>query len=291
MKIKRISLSANEYYGHFSGRDIEFDTENLVVVYGPNESGKSTFLNLVRDLLFGIKPKTDYLFADESRKMQMRAVLELRGATPGDAPRLLEIVRRKGNKNVLTGQWENGETVDETRFKRLLNLPDRDEYENVFGFTQAILSGDLQADKSGPLAQVLYSTAFRAGGVAELKKRLKDEADGYFSPQGRTKTLNVNAGQIEKLLDELERTKVDRSKYVELEKRLETQLQGIEQLEKQLTAKEREEKHFEKLKKCRPHFSALKHNRVRLKQLDESNAPAAKFPTEWIRLLSCSATV
>ena len=279
MKIKRILLSADEYYGHFSGCDFEFDTENLVVVHGPNESGKSTFLNLVRDLLFGIKQKTGYAFEDKSRKMQMRAVLELNAARIDGAPRLLEIVRRKGNKNVLTGQFENGETVDEERFKKLLDLPDRGEYENVFGFTQAILTDDLKADKSGSLAQALYSTAFRAGNVAELKKQLKDESDGYFSQQGRTKTLNINIGRIENLLGEFEQLRVDRNKYAELEMRLESQSQEIKQLESLLEAKEREKRHLEKLQKSRPHYIALKRHCVRLTQIDESTPQAAGFPS------------
>ena len=278
MKIKRILLSTDEYYGHFSGRDFEFDTENLVVVHGPNESGKSTFLNLVRDLLFGIKQKTGYAFEDKSRKMQMRAVLELNTAMIGGSPRLLEIVRRKGNKNVLTGQFENGETVDEARFKKLLDLPDRGEYENVFGFTQAILTDDLKADKSGSLAQALYSTAFRAGEIAELKKQLKDESDSYFSPQGRTKTLNVGIGHIESLLVELELLRVDRNKYAELEMRLESQSQEIEQLESLLKVKEFEKRHLEKLQKSRSHYLALKRHCMQLTQIDESAPQAAGFP-------------
>lgn len=278
MKIKRISLSADEYYGHFSGRDFEFDTENLVVVHGPNESGKSTFLNLVRDLLFGIKRNAQYAFNDASQKMQVRALLELGGDKTGNSPRTLEIIRRKGNRNVLTGQFENGETVDEARFKKLLNLPDRDEYENVFGFTQAILNADLQADKNGPLAQTLYSTAFRAGGVAELKKRLKEESDAYFTPQARTRKLNETIGQIENLLGDFERARVDRGEYVELETRLESLAKEIEQLEKSLAVKERDKRHFEKLQKSRSHYLALKRNRARLTQIDASHPKAVGFP-------------
>ena len=278
MKIKRILLSADEYYGHFSGCDFEFDTENLVVVHGPNESGKSTFLNLVRDLLFGIKRNVAYSVEDKSRKMQMRAVLELNAARANGVLRSLEIVRRKGNKNVLTGQFENGETVDEERFKKLLDLPDRGEYENVFGFTQAILTEDLKADKSSSLAQALYSTAFRAGDIAELKKQLKDESDSYFSPQGRTKPLNVSIGRIESLLGELEQLRVDRNKYAELEMRLESQTQEIGQLEILLEAKEHEKRHLEKLQKSRPHYLALKRHCVQLTQIDESTPQAVGFP-------------
>ena len=279
MKIKRITISPNKCYGHFSGCDFDFDTENLVVVYGPNESGKSTFLNLVRDLLFGIKKNTEYAFEGTSQKMQMSALLEL--GTANDAPRRLEIMRRKGNKDVLTGRFDDGETIDEIRFKKLLNLPDRNEYENVFGFTQAILSSDLSPNKGGgSLAQMLYSTAFRMGGIGELKKQLKDESDAYFIYRGSTKAINANAKQIEELFDELEDSRVDRDKYVELEKRLATQAEEIGRLEKNWAAKEREKWHLEKLQKSRADYLTLKRSRALLRQIDESNAPAVRFPVD-----------
>ncbi len=281
MKIKRISLSNDEYYGHFSGRDFEFDTGSLVVVHGANESGKSTFLNLVRDLLFGIRNNSAYQWGDVPKKMQMqmRALLELQGATPDAAPRRLEITRRKGTKNVLTGRFEDGEPLDEAGFKKRLNLPDRDEYENVFGFTQAILNADPAAEKNSPLAQVLYSTAFRAGGVNELKKQLRDEADNCFTPQGRTKEVQVRAAKIAELLDELGKAGIDRRQYAELEDRLKTQAEEIERLERDCAVKTREYRRLEKLQKSRAHYLAMKHARSRLTEIDQSDDRAAKFPT------------
>ncbi len=49
MKISKLSVSS---FGKFSGRDFELK-DGLNVVYGPNESGKSTLISFMRFMLFG----------------------------------------------------------------------------------------------------------------------------------------------------------------------------------------------------------------------------------------------
>ena len=51
MKIRQLEI---ENYGIFRDQKFEFDAR-LAVVFGPNEAGKSTLLQLIRELLFGFK--------------------------------------------------------------------------------------------------------------------------------------------------------------------------------------------------------------------------------------------
>jgi len=55
MNLVRVAISA---YGHFSDQEVDF-AEGLNVVYGPNESGKTTLLNFLVDMLYGQKKLDD----------------------------------------------------------------------------------------------------------------------------------------------------------------------------------------------------------------------------------------
>jgi len=55
MKLIRLAISA---YGNLVDREIEF-ADGLNVVFGPNESGKSTLLNFIVDMLYGQKKLND----------------------------------------------------------------------------------------------------------------------------------------------------------------------------------------------------------------------------------------
>ena len=71
----RIAGLALERYGGFIGRALRFRADAaLHVVLGANESGKTTALSAIGDLLFGFGHRTDYAF-DHDAKM-LRIVLD-----------------------------------------------------------------------------------------------------------------------------------------------------------------------------------------------------------------------
>ena len=61
MKLRQLEI---ENFGLFSGQLFEFDHSGFQLVIGPNEAGKSTLLQLVRELLFGFQVQNAYAFAD-----------------------------------------------------------------------------------------------------------------------------------------------------------------------------------------------------------------------------------
>ena len=94
MKILRLHLKA---YGPFtdSKQDLSGGQHGLHVVYGLNEAGKSSSLRAIADLLYGIPGRTPDNFVHPYPKLRIGA--ELRHSDGS----ILEIVRRKANKNSL----------------------------------------------------------------------------------------------------------------------------------------------------------------------------------------------
>ena len=54
-----------ENYGIFDKKKFIFPDRNLILMYGPNETGKTTFLNCIRESFFGFKRINPYQFSDK----------------------------------------------------------------------------------------------------------------------------------------------------------------------------------------------------------------------------------
>ncbi|MEO8495140.1 MAG: AAA family ATPase [Planctomycetota bacterium] len=195
MKLRSLDI---EHFGIFSGQSLEFDA-GFSLVYGPNEAGKSTLLQLIRELLFGFKPlQNPYVFDDHSGELAATAAFEVSDGTQ------LRFRRRKGKKNEVVGTLEpTGREIDAAGLSGLLGGAGKELYEQVFGFSLRELTEADESLKRANLTEALYGGGL--GGLANFQKvqaELQAEADGLFTPRGRSKQL------IHKLLGDIkEQTK------------------------------------------------------------------------------------
>ena len=82
MRLARLSL---EKYGMFTGREVPFSSHARVhLVSGPNESGKTTGLAAVTDLLYGIQERTRFNFLHANDDIRIGA--EIVGRDGGVLP-------------------------------------------------------------------------------------------------------------------------------------------------------------------------------------------------------------
>lgn len=95
MRIKRLDLIR---YGRFTDARLELPEgqPDIHLVVGPNEAGKSTMMEALGDLLFGIPQRSTQDFRHKYASMRLGALLE------ADQHRI-EVRRRKGFKNTLLG--------------------------------------------------------------------------------------------------------------------------------------------------------------------------------------------
>ena len=181
MRIERLDLVR---YGRFTDASLELPPgrPDLHIAVGPNEAGKSTVLEALEDLLFGIKPRSDMNFRHSYRDMLLGATLEANG-------KQLLFRRRKGNKNTLLtaegAPMPAGEralapftgSVDRAFFGRMFNL----DHQRLRIGGQEILQ---DRDEIG---QMLFSAG---SGIQNLRKRLAAldrEADSLWASRRSAK--------------------------------------------------------------------------------------------------------
>lgn len=215
--MRLVSLFA-ENYGVFHHRHLNFDG-GLHVVYGPNEAGKSTLLQLIRESLFGFPHQSPYNWR-HSAKMVSTVRMRLKDG------RTAQFRRQKGRPDDISGAVEGtGERIaDQNDVARLLGGANENLFTNLCGFSLSELATGQESLKNAGLGEILSS-----GGINGLKKfrevqsRISDERETLFTTRGRSKEFNL---AMKDLADSRQRylaSRVSVREYEELQQRLRNQ--------------------------------------------------------------------
>ncbi len=178
MRFLELSFPA---FGPFTDFNLTLPPEGgLSVIYGPNESGKSSALRAVRGLLYGIPGDGRDEFLHPADSLRLRALLQ-------DAEgHKLSITRRKGRgkKTLLDDEGKVFETevlasylqgVDEALFDRLYGLDHR----------TLSLGGKALLEEGGKVGESLFAAGLGPG-FRLIRDELRDEADKLWKPKSRT---------------------------------------------------------------------------------------------------------
>jgi uncharacterized protein YhaN len=175
VRIERLTLAP---YGRFADRALSFcPGAALHVVLGANESGKTTTLSAVSDLLFGFPTQTAYDFAHDMRLLRVGGALRMADGS------LQGLKRRKGAKNTLVD--ENDRPLPDDHLQRWLAPVDRAQFGAEFGLTaEALRKGgrDLLKERGG-LAESLAASSAGLSALSALREKLAAEADALFTPR------------------------------------------------------------------------------------------------------------
>jgi chromosome segregation protein len=175
VRIERLSLAP---YGIFADRALDFRSEAaLHVVLGANESGKTTTLSAVSDLLFGFPTQTTYDFAHDMRLLRVGGALRMADGS------LQGLKRRKGAKNTLVD--ENDRPLPDDHLTRWLGPVDRAMFAAEFGLTADALrkGGRDLLKEQGSLAETLAASSAGLSALSALREKLAAEADALFTPR------------------------------------------------------------------------------------------------------------
>ncbi len=184
MRLRRLGLSR---YGMFTDHTIDFgerigDGPDLHIIYGPNETGKSTALAGFLDLLFGIELRSRYSFRHGYEAMRIESDLEISEQTH----RLVRV--RKTTDSLLN---EHGQSVADGVIANALGGMDRDAYKAMFSLDDDTLEGGGEEilRSEGDLGQLLFATS---AGLIELSKTLKQLREGTENfHKGRTRNTEL----------------------------------------------------------------------------------------------------
>lgn len=209
-------------FGQLYGQRVPMDAP-VIIVYGPNEAGKSTMFSFIRSMLYGFAKRGQaalrqepvnggkhggrLFFTDQSGKRYVlerysadgSSKLKLRGL--GDAgsvetalsehtDRYLEFGQTFADEIVLTqADWER-------RF--LGNVTER-LYRQLFAITLTELQ-EVGALSGEELGRYLYQAGWDSGrSIAAAEKRLVQEMEQLFKPRGTNQQINQQLKSLEQL--------------------------------------------------------------------------------------------
>jgi uncharacterized protein YhaN len=182
MRFRRLELIR---YGGFADRVLDFGSGGIDfhIVVGPNEAGKSTTLEAISDLLFGIPGQSRQNWRYDYSELRIRALIEHDDGN-------LDLTRRKGNRNTLLKA--DGSPLPDEVLAPLLAGIDRRTFERMFGLDHEKLRDGGQAILEGKddAARIVLEAGTGLSGIGTELKRLDDEAAALFKPNAQNPTIN-----------------------------------------------------------------------------------------------------
>ncbi len=197
MQIQRLIM---ERCGAFHGVEIGPLPAGLSLWYGPNEAGKSTMLDFIRIMLWGLQSHSYARYRESGVAGELwlqEGVHELR------------IIRQKQARWML-----DGSPVRADLLQSWLNHVSMNVFESLYAFGL----GELQAFETLDQDEVrgrIYSAGLGTGAVSivEFQNRLLKERQALFLPKGEKPALNQAIQRLEQLQQELAAHHKDWSHY------------------------------------------------------------------------------
>jgi len=254
-----------ENYGHFRGHvPLTFSPDGWQLIYGPNEAGKTTLLQLLRELLFGFPHISPYAWEGRSGEMAVQARAQLADG------RKLEFRRRKGRRNEVVGQVDGGtETFDAEQLAGFLGHANEHLYRSVFGFSLAELAAGEKSLESASLNEALFGSGL--GGLANFQRvqqQLKQNHEELFRSGNKArKTINVVFQDLDRQQAELRQSILRPADYESAQQRQREAQQQAEQARSRWQQLQRQRGRIERLRAAHGPFQKLQSAQQALAQL------------------------
>ncbi len=254
-----------ENFGVFAGERFQFG-EGFQLICGPNEAGKSTLLQLIREVFFGFPHRSPYLFAGRSGEM---AAIARMGLSDG---RQVRFRRRKGKKDAVVGNFieagEEGDGVNETTLTALLGNANADLYANVFGFSLAELAVGEKSLKQTDLTEALYGGGL--GGLANfqrVREEIRTEHDGLFSPGASKREINRLLTEIKEKRRAVTDATVKPRDYQKVRDEARRTAEEVDEVRGRRESVQQRQSHLKRLSDALPTWRRLQAAREELSQL------------------------
>ena len=276
MRLNRLDLTR---YGIFTDFSIAFgerteERPDLHIIYGPNESGKSTTLAAFLDLLFGIEMRSRYGFLHPYTTMRVGAEIELNGT----AREFLRIKRPQ--KSLMDG---GEKPISDGVILGELGGIDRASYATMFSLDDDTLEagGESILASKGDLGQLLFSASAGLSDLSQKLAELRAEADGFYKFRGRggeLSELKTRLSDLKKQREDIDTIASEYAKLVEGRDRL------AGQYDEAIAERGRIQSNLDELRRQLGALPRL----VALRDLRERIAPLADIPeapVSWIEEL------
>jgi uncharacterized protein YhaN len=263
MRLLRLHLKA---VGPFTDvvLDLSAGQHGLHLIHGPNEAGKTSALRALSHLFFGFPPRTPDDFNHPYDQLRVGSELRHSGGE------VLEVIRRKGNKNTLRAA-DDTTIVPTSRLERFLGGIDQETFENLFGIDHVRLrrAGEEIKAGQGRLAEMLFAAGTGLAGLGLAKGRLQERLDELFKPKGQNPRINLALAAYREAQDEIKRSQLPSDEWQRHDRALHEAQVRADQLFEQVHAARRELSRLERVREAIPQVARRRRIREALGALGD----------------------
>ena len=288
MRIARLDLTR---YGRFSDYRLDFGPappggSDFHIVYGLNETGKSTAAAAILDLLFGVEKQSAYGAAKGRggvpnwhayNAMRIGARLELGG-------RAYEVARLKRDKNSLVDMSDR--PLDESLLAAELAGADREAFHMMFSLDDESLEkgGEAILASHGDLGQLLFSASAGLAEISDRLESLRKKADEFYRPRASTTELAELKRELDALKHERDAADTLAPAYAELVRQRDEAKETLAAAVKSLSERRAREDEVQRLLGALPHLGALREAESQCAPLEALPVPSEGARQEVQRL-------
>ncbi|QTM98610.1 AAA family ATPase [Sediminibacillus dalangtanensis] len=264
-----MKLLAAHIYGFGKWQDfrVKFPEENLFLISGPNESGKSTIRQFLLFILFGLPPKQREFF---------------RPKTGGKIGGRLKLWTEEAGMFYIerTHEKQSGEAVcylpdgsvkGSDWWSKQLKGMNRESFESVFSFDADDLM-KLHAMKADELGELLLGVGMTGTDkIYSIEKQLENELDKRFKPHGKNPEINSQLNKLASMQQEWIQLQEQEESYQQ-QKKAETELVSyLEMIQRDLEDAKAVRTKQEKLVQALPILYMLAEEEGKWTQLPETD--------------------
>ncbi len=263
MIIERFDLKAFGGFTDFS-LNLSAGPHRFHIVYGPNESGKSTSLRAINSLLFGFPRSTDDNYLHPNPKLRVGGrLLNAKGEA-------IECVRRKGTKETLRSD-DDRTVIDDQRMSELLGGIDRETFEHRFGLShdELVRGGSLIIQGGGDLGSILFAAGAGVDRLREIQTQLNEESASFFKPGGTKSAINQTTKMFKEQKKELSNQQMMPAEYQLRKERLDAKIAEINELQDQVKTTAADLASLKRLRDAMPLIPKWKSIQEQLQQIGD----------------------
>jgi uncharacterized protein YhaN len=265
MFIKEIHIDG---FGIFNNKHVTGLTKGVNLLYGPNEVGKTTFLEFIRRILFGYPDKrinVNPYPAINGGQYGGRLLCELGS---GDQ---LAINRTEGKHGgSVRLEYGGSEFTSQSQLNAYLGNISDIFYKNVYAFSLTELENvnSLQDDE---IHNRIYGAGLQLGhkSLSDIKKTFSDHADSIFKPRGSSNELASILREISQTDTRIREIHSGLADYENMKKQKVDAEQLVKDLDEKLRGYREQKVALENLNKLFPNYSSLEKAKQRINELED----------------------
>lgn len=222
MRIRSLTL---DRFGHFTGRQFDFgsadDGHDFHIIYGPNETGKTTTMEAVLRLFYGFPQREGYAFKHPRNNLQVSATLDIDGALR----RFTRLPTRSGSL-----VDETGTVLPESALSaHLAGLSEKD-YRGLLCLDDDTIErgGEEIVNAEGDIGRLLFSAAAGVADLSGVLDGVRVQADALWKRRGRTTRIAELKHELAEVERQIKERDVTASAWRALKRDL-VKAQGAEQ--------------------------------------------------------------